>query len=301
MVSPGWTRRDFLRRSALASGLVVVPGLVAACQRTEPGTGQATGSTLQRIRDAGTVTVGFANEEPYAFRGEGGQLEGEAPAIHGEVFRRIGDIGLQGELFDFDGLIPALNAGRVDVVTAGMFITPERCRQAAFSNPEYIVKTAFLVKSGNPMNLTDYESVAQSGARLAVLSGAVELEQARGSGVPQSQLQVVTDQTSGLDAVKSGRADALALTRLSVATLAEGESGVEVTDPPFTPVINGEEEIGAGAAVFRQEDADLVNAFNQELAALLESPQWLQLVRPYGFTEAEKPPAGLTADQLCQA
>jgi polar amino acid transport system substrate-binding protein len=301
MENLGWSRRDFLKRSVLASGLVVAgPGLVTACQRTEPGTGQATGSTLQRIRDEGTVTVGFANEEPYAYRGEGGQLLGEAPAIHGYIFEQIGGITLEGELFDFDALIPALNAGRVDVVTAGMFITPERCRQAAFSNPEYVVGTSLLVESGNPMGLSDYDSVAQKGAKLAVLSGAVELEQATGAGVKQSQLLVVADQTSGLDAVKAGRADALALTSPSLRAAAEGESAVEVVEPPFTPVIDGEEQIGAGAAVFRQEDTELVNAFNKELAALVKSPRWVQLVRPFGFSESERPPANLTADELCK-
>ncbi len=285
----------------LASGLVVAPGLITACSRTDPGTGAETGGgTLASIKEAGVVTVGFANEEPYAFRGQGGKLEGEAPAIHGYIFEQIGNIRLEGKLFDFDGLIPALNAGRVDVVTAGMFITPERCQQAAFSNPEYVVPTALLVKAGNPMGLSDYGSIVEKNATLAVLSGAVESDQAAGAGVPEDQMQIVTDQTSGLDAVKSGRADALALTSISVRSLAESSGGVEVAEP-FTPVIDGQEQIGAGAAVFRQDDTDLVDAFNAELEKLLASPKWLQLVEPYGFTESEKPPQGLTAEQLCNA
>jgi polar amino acid transport system substrate-binding protein len=299
MQNLGWSRRDFLKRSMLASGLVVAPGLISACSRTDPGTGAtAGGGTLQEIRDSGVVTVGFANERPYAYRGEGGELVGEAPAIHGEIFKQIGDIRLEGRLFDFDGLIPALNAGRVDVVTAGMFITPERCAQAAFSNPEYVVPSALLVQRGNPMGLSDYQSVIDEGATVAVLSGAVEAEQAEGSGVPQDQLQLVTDQQSGLDAVKSGRADALALTSISLRALAEADNSVEVAEP-FTPVIDGQEQIGAGAAVFRQGDTDLVNAFNTELANLLASPKWLQLVEPFGFSNQEKPPKGLTAEQLC--
>lgn len=302
MENLGWSRRDFLKRSVLAGGLVAAPGLLTACQRTNPETGAATsGSTLAKIKKAGVVKVGFANEEPYAYRGDGGKLLGEAPAIHGWVFDQIGGIKLEGTLYDFDALIQALNAGRVDVVTAGMFIEPDRCQAAAFSDPEYIVKTALLVKKGNPMGLSDYESVAQKGATLAVLSGAVEQDQAVGAGVSQDQLQIISDQVSGLDAVKSGRADALALTRLSLATLVQGESGVELTEP-FWPVINGEEQIGAGAAVFRKDDTELVNAFNAELDKLLaDKQQWLSLVSPYGFTAAEFPEPGMTAAQLCKA
>lgn len=49
-----------------------------------------------------------------------------------------------------------------------MFITPERCEQADFSNPEYVATTALLVQRGNPEGLSDYASVAESGATLNV-------------------------------------------------------------------------------------------------------------------------------------
>jgi len=270
--------------------------LVASCSSTDSG-GDG-GSTLDNIKDDGTVTVAFANEQPYGFQ-QDGELVGEAPAIHTEVFSRIGDIEVDGRQFDFGSLIPALNAGEVDVVTAGMFITPERCQEADFSNPEYVAKTALLVDGGNPENLSDFESVAQSGVKLAVMNGAVEVDQAKAAGVKGSQLQVVPDQQSGLDAVKSGRADAFALTDISLNWIAKDDSSVEVTES-FTPVVDGEEQLGVGAAVFRKDDDDLREAFNEQLKALLEDDDaWLQLVEPYGFTEANKPEPGMTAEQFC--
>jgi polar amino acid transport system substrate-binding protein len=284
---------------------VAALGLVAACQTTEPGTGAPEegedgggGSTLAQAEESGSITVGFANERPYAYQ-EGGELTGQAPAVHGYIFDQIGGIELEGRLFEFSSLIPALNSDRVDVVTAGMFITPERCEQAAFSDPVYIAATALLTESGNPMDLTDYESVADSDATLAVMNGAVEVDQAKGVGVPESRLQIVPDQAAGLEAVKSGRADAFALTGISLRTLAEGESGVEVQEG-FIPVIDGEEQLGAGAAVFRTGDQELIDAFNAELDKLIESDKWLELVEPYGFTEAERPDPDLTAEDLCQ-
>jgi polar amino acid transport system substrate-binding protein len=292
------SRRNLFKSSLLLGGAVAAPNLLSACSTTDPGA--SAGSTLQKIKDAGKVTVGFANERPYAFR-DGGELVGEAPAIHGEVFKRIGDIELEGKLIEFSSLIPALNAGRVDVVTAGMFINPDRCGQAAFSHPVYVVPTAFLVKAGNPEGLSDYQSVIDSGVKLAVLSGAVEVDQAKAAGVPEDQLQIVNSQQSGLDAVKSGRAAALNLTSISVNALAEDSSGVEVAEP-FTPVIDGEEQIGAGAAVFRKDDDDLRQAFDTELDAILqEDGSWLSLVEPFGFGESEKPPKDLTTEQLCSA
>ncbi|MDY6870460.1 MAG: ectoine/hydroxyectoine ABC transporter substrate-binding protein EhuB [Actinomycetota bacterium] len=289
-----------LRRSLLAGTLSAAVLAVGACSTTEPGTGNQTGegSTLDRVKADKKINVGFANERPYAYR-ENGQLVGEAPAVHGYIFDQIGGITLEPHLFEFGSLIQALNSERVDVVTAGMFITPQRCEQAAFSNPVYVATTSLLVPTGNPKGLSDYASVANGDARLAVMNGAVEVEQAKGSGVPADRLQIVADQQAGLDAVKSGRADAFALTSISLRALTADDGSVEVSEA-FIPVIDGEEQIGAGAAVFRKSDTALREAFNEKLAELIRSPNWLELVEPYGFTEAERPDPELTAEQLCQ-
>jgi polar amino acid transport system substrate-binding protein len=281
-------------------GLVAAAALAGGCSRTETGSGAPAGgqSTLDKVKEEASINVGFANERPYAYR-DGSELLGEAPAIHSYIFDKIGGVELKPNLFEFGSLIQALNAGRVDVVSAGMFITPERCAEAAFSNPEYVATTALMVEKGNPQDLSDYDSVISSGVTLAVMNGAVEADDAKGSGVPEDQLQIVADQQSGLDAVKSGRADAFALTSISLRALAESDSSVQVEDG-FIPVVNGEEVIGAGAAVFRQEDDELREAFNAELAKLIESGEWLGLVEEYGFTEAEMPDPSLTAEELCK-
>ena len=282
---------------ALAGGLLTA-AVLAACSSTEPGTGASKGNTLERVKSDKKINVGFANERPYAYK-DGNDLKGEAPAVHQYIFDQIGDVKLEPKLFEFGALIQALNADRVDVVTAGMFITPERCQEANFSNPEYVATTALLVKKGNPDGLTDYKSAADKKAKVAVMTGAVEVDQAKGAGVPQKQLQVVADQQSGLDAVKSGRADAFALTSISLRALAKEDSSVEVAKA-FIPVVDGKEQVGAGAAVFRKDDTELRDAFNAELKKLLASDKWLELVKPYGFTEAEKPDPSLTAEKLCQ-
>jgi polar amino acid transport system substrate-binding protein len=291
------TSRTAKLTRALAGGLLAA-AVLAACSSTEPGTGAAKGNTLDRVKADKKVNVGFANERPYAYQ-DGGDLKGEAPAVHQYIFEQIGGVELEPKLFEFGALIQALNADRVDVVTAGMFITPERCQEASFSNPEYVATTALLVKKGNPDGLSDYKSAADKKAKVAVMTGAVEAEQAKGSGVPKGQLQVVADQQSGLDAVKSGRADAFALTSISLRALAKEDTSVEVAEA-FIPVVDGKEQVGAGAAVFRKGDTELRDAFNAELKKLLASDKWLELVEPYGFTEAEKPDPSLTAEKLCQ-
>ena len=61
----------------------------------------------------------------------------------------------------------------------------------------YVATTSLLVATGNPKGLTDYASVADGDARLAVMNGAVEVDQAKSSGVPDDRLQIVADQVGG--------------------------------------------------------------------------------------------------------
>lgn len=295
------SRRDLVRRGALAGGVLLTPGLLGACSRSEVGTGASTeGGTLAKLEEQGYVTVGFANEAPYAFK-EGGELKGEAPAVHGEIFKRLGVPEVRSKLTDFGSLIQGLNAERFDVVTAGMYVTPERCQQALFSEPEYCARGAFLVPEGNPDDLTDYQSVADAGVKLGVLTGAVEKGYAEGNGVEGGNITVLPDQQSMLEALTAGRVDAVALTSISLRQLMETNKGakVELTEP-FTPVVDGEEQRGCGAAVFRKGDQDLVDAFNTELAKLKKSGKLLELIEPFGFTEAEIPEDDVTTKSLCE-
>jgi polar amino acid transport system substrate-binding protein len=299
-----WSRRSFLTGALGGAGLLMTPGLLAACSRTEPGGGTATGAggTLERIKDSGVVRVGFAGEAPYGFKKDG-KLTGQAPALHREIFSRLGVETLEGTLTDFGQLIPGLNADRFDVVSAGMFITPERCANAAFSEPTYVATAALMVPAGNPKGLSDFASLAEAGVQVGVLQGAVEEGYATANGVDPGKISTLGTQQDALDALLAGRIDVIALTSISLRWLARTnpDAEVEVTDS-FVPVVDGEEQVGAGGAVFRSEDADLRDAFNAELAKVLADPElYTSLVGEFGFTEAEIPPEDVTTESLCPA
>lgn len=291
------SRRDFLRTAVLLSA--AVPLGAAGCATTDPEEERAGGGTLEKAKAAGSITVGFANEAPYGYTDESGKLTGEAPELARVIFKNLGIDEIKGVQVDFGGLIGGLNAKRFDAIAAGMFITPERCGSAAFANPEYVAKSALMVKEGNPKGLTDGKTLAAEGAKVGVLTGAVEQGYAESLGV--KDVQTFPDQASAFSGLKSGRIDAIWLTRISLADLLskhEGE-GFEVTEA-FTPVVDGKEQFGAGAFAFRKADADLLNAWNQELGKLKEQNKLLPILQPFGFTEAEMPGADDTADKFCK-
>ncbi len=298
MTTAGWTRRDFLRRGAVAGAVALGgPALLSACSST------SSGGTLDAAKSAGTIKVGIANEAPYGFTGPDGKTAtGESVEVGRAVLKALGVNGLDAQVVDFNGLIPGLNASRFDMVTAGMFINKTRCAAAAFSDPDYTAPTAFLVPKGNPKGVTTFDDVKTKGLKLAVLSGAVEQGYAQKSGVPDAQVQAFDTQNSLLQAVASNRVDAGALTNISLNDVVSKNPGsaVEVTKG-FFPVIDGQQTLSAGAFVFRKGDDAFVTAFNAELKKLHDSGEWLKIAAPFGFNQDNVPKADVTTARLCSA
>lgn len=267
------------------------------CVLVMTGTASAQ-STLTEAREQGYIRVGFANEAPYGYATPAGELTGEAPEVAKAVLQRIGIEEVDGVLTEFGSLIPGLLAGRFDMIAAGMFITPERCEQVQFSEPSYGIGQAFLVEEGNPQNITDYASIAKNPElKLAVMAGAVEAGYAEQAGIPQDQLMVLPDQSSLISAIKAGRADAAALTALSIAQMAGMTDGVESTEPFGT--VAGKSVVGHGGFAFRKEDTELYEAFNTELKNYIGTEEHIAAVTPHGFGEGFMPT--MSTEELCTA
>lgn len=268
---------------------------LAGCSSTATDTDT---STLERAQEEGTITLAVASERPYSWVDESGEPTGATIAMHKEIFGNLGIDDIEVEEVAWDNLIPGLNAGRWDVISAGMSILPDRCAEAAFSEPEIMYTTALAVPAGNPQGLTDLDSVAAAdGVTLAVQSGAIEDGYADELGITD-KIEVDTA-SSGLEAVQTGRADAFALTAVSLNWMTEDMDDLETTEP-FVQEIDGVEQIGAGSTVFRKQDTALLEAYNAELEKIKGDEQtYLDLVEPFGFTAENLPPADLTAEQLC--
>lgn len=294
-MAPSVMRKPARTRSmgVLAAAAAVAMGL-AGCTSTETGDDS---SLLETLQERGSVTVGFAGEAPYSFM-EDGELTGATVALHREIFGNLGIDTIDGVNADFGALIPGLQANRFDVVSAGMSILPERCEQAAFSEPEFNYTTALMVAEGNPMDLTDMQSVLDSGARLSTMTGAIESDYASELGIDSTQVATPQD---GMDAVTSGRADVFALTAISLNWMANNnpDAPVEVTES-FVAEIDGVPQVGAGGTVFRTDDQELLDAYNEELAKITSDPEkYLEIVGEFGFTAEELPDPSLTTADLC--
>ncbi|QJW45589.1 basic amino acid ABC transporter substrate-binding protein [bacterium BFN5] len=76
----------------------------------------------------------------------------------------------------FDGLIPALDAGNIDMIASAMSITDERAKKVNFSNPYYKSGLSIVVNSSNN-SINSFKDL--EGKRIAVQIGTTSAEEAR--------------------------------------------------------------------------------------------------------------------------
>lgn len=244
--------------------------------------GGPSGSALERIERDGFIRAAYAHEPPFAFLSGAGDVMGESPlALHGALAALPVD-SVRWVRMDFDDLLPALEEGRVDVVASGLFPTERRARRGAFTASTSCSRAALLIRRDGaaPDGL---EAFLDSGSgRLAVVRGTVEHEAARLLAEPATRVLPVPDLSTGVVAVREGRADALAMTEPTLIWSLGSDSDLRWL--PYTPSATIAHLVaGCSALVVRRAEADLLAALNRGIADFVGSPEHLAGLAPLGL------------------
>lgn len=239
--------------------------------------------SLARYQHGQPLRVGYAIEAPFVMLDAHGRTTGEAPEVLRHTLRLLGNGKVVWLHADFGSLIHELESGRIDIVAAGMFITPARAQRVIFTRPTAAIYPGLLVRRNNPLDLnTLRDMAARSNARLAVIDGSVEQQLAREAGLPVRRIMPYPDASAATAAVKAGDADALMLSMISLRHfLAEARTDEFELIGPFAA--GDGHPAGLPAFAMRPADKRLRDAIDKELASFLGGPAHLQLVRPFGF------------------
>ncbi|MDT8341977.1 MAG: transporter substrate-binding domain-containing protein [Longimicrobiales bacterium] len=237
----------------LGTFVISVPSVTSCRARSD--------DTLGRVEAGGFVRAGYAQEPPYAFLLASGRVDGEAPAALRHALAAVGVDSIRWILHDFEDLLPALEQGRVDVVAAGLFITEERRERVLFSRPTMCARPAlaFRTEASPPPGLASF--LGDGSGVLAVVSGSVEHQAVKVLGIPASTTLQVPDVKTGLVAVRSGHAEALAMTAPTLQRAVAAADGLAwryyEAPPAVAPLVGG-----CSALVFRRSDIRLAEAVN---------------------------------------
>ncbi|GAU85766.1 ectoine/hydroxyectoine ABC transporter substrate-binding protein EhuB [Bosea sp. BIWAKO-01] len=284
------------RRLALgvaALGLAALSGWTAQAQ--QPDLKSLSGKT---------ITIGIHNRSPWGYRDKDGNVVGYHPDLVRAALAPLGVKAIEFTVADFGALIPGLLASRFDIIASGVAITPARCQQVLFSEPDLSAGDGLLVLKGNPLKLHSYEDIVKNpNVKLGGGRGTENAKNALAAGVPEDRLLLFPNNEAVVSAMLAGRVDAATLSAPSVAGLMEagGMNAIERA-LPFKGYVKpgGQEYMMATAVVFAPKDKELQALYNARLATLKTDGTMKTIMAKYGFTDAEMPPEASTAD-LCAA
>lgn len=209
--------------------------------------------------------VGTNAEYPPFEYVENGEIAGFDAEIIKEAAKRMG-IEYKWLNTNFDGLIPALQTKKVDIVIAGMSVTPEREKAVNFSVPYLTSNVAIVTNSKNPIK--DMNDL--SGKSYGVELGTTKENSAR--KIAGAEVVPFSSTTGALVALKSGKIDGMVLD--------ESVSSKYIEKNPelvLVGVMEGEPK----AAAFNKDDKELMENFSKVLEEMMADGTVAELREKY--------------------
>ncbi|WIT10729.1 ABC transporter substrate-binding protein [Paucibacter sediminis] len=166
---------------------------------------------------------------------------------------------------DFDGLIPALQAKKIDAIIASMSITDERKKAIAFSKPYYNTPARFAAKADAKL---DISAAGLKGKKIGVQRATIH-EKFAAETFKQSEIVRYATQDQVFLDLKSGRidttvADLVAIDQGFIKTPAG--KGFAFVGPNFTDVKYF--GTGSGVGMRKADEKALGKKFNDAIAAI---------------------------------
>ena len=209
--------------------------------------------------------VGTNAEYPPFEYVENGEIAGFDAEIIKEAAKRM-EIEYKWLNTNFDGLIPALQTKKVDIVIAGMSVTPEREKAVNFSIPYLTSNVAIVTNSKNPIK--DMNDL--SGKSYGVELGTTKEASAR--KIDGAEVVPFSSTTGALVALKSGKIDGMVLD--------ESVSSKYIEKNPelvLVGVMEGEPK----AAAFNKDDKELMENFSKVLEEMITDGTVAELREKY--------------------
>lgn len=173
------------------SSAALLAALLLAVSLT-PAPAAAESPILSRIVASGKLRVGMSGSQPpLNFRSADGELKGLEVDLAGLLADRM---GLELAIIErpFAELLPALEAGDVDLVMSGMTITAERNIRAAFVGPYFLSGKSILTRSATLAQADETSDLDQESLKLAALAGSTS-EQFVRRRLPKASLVTTPD------------------------------------------------------------------------------------------------------------
>ncbi|WP_048152522.1 ABC transporter substrate-binding protein [Methanolacinia paynteri] len=178
----------------------------------------------------------------------------------------------------WDGIIPALMAGKIDMVYSGMTITPERLEQVNFSIPYWKVNQSVAKHDDNNFTMDDFMSGQYVIGGQRGTSGVEWIENNLIETGIMPEKNLLTYDTFPLvsEDLKNKRIDFAVYDKPPMLEAIEGK--------PLSVIgeIDTNEEYGVA---IRKSDPELLETINDGITMLMADPYWEELKTKYGMVD----------------
>lgn len=172
----------------------------------------------------------------------------------------------------FDGLIPALKAGKIDAVAAAMSATPDRIKAVSFTKPYYTTENLFIKQAKNG-DLTSKQNLESK--KIAVQLGTVQEIAAR--SIKGVKVMANEDIFAAIMALKNGKVDAVLVdSSIGYGYLNKNKDLAEFLKEP-----DGSE--GFSIAFDKNKHTDLIAKINQAVEELKNDGTYDKLLEKYNL------------------
>jgi len=193
-----------MRQIPLPRPLLFVILLFTACTTLQA----AEASALERIQARGTLILGTSGNMPSMSQAD---ADGKVTGFDIDLARVMAGmmgVKLEVRVMPFSDLLPALEAGKVDVVISNVTITPERNLRVAFVGP-YMVSGKCMVTKDKALAAAEQSTDLNTAeTRIAALAGSTSEKFVR-ELFPAATVMTFDDYAKGTDMVLNDSADGM--------------------------------------------------------------------------------------------
>ena len=199
------------------------------------GASFAEGTTMAKLKEAGTVKVGTKFDQPlFGLK----NLEGKPEGFDVEIAKLIaGEMGIAPDKVVFSEAVsanrePFIQQGKVDFVVATYTINDKRKQVVDFAGPYYEAGQDIMVAKGNPEGIAGPDDLA--GKKVCSVTGSTPAENIR-ENYPEAKLTEFDVYSKCAEALKNGQVQAVTTDNvILLGLISQDEEAFELVGKPFT-------------------------------------------------------------------
>lgn len=271
-----------MKETAVIFFIIITLLAVSGCVSPPAGTAPAAIPPSPQEAHSHYVIGVDGDYPPFTYRDSAGNLTGfDIEAARWIANRKGFDVKFVA--VPWDGIIPALKSGKIDMIYSGLTVSPERERDIDFTRSYYTVNQSVAIRQGSGITLQDlYAGRLRIGTQAGSTSAAwVEENLVRPGKMPAAALFLFPDLSTLTDGLANGTIDASLFDAPPLERAIAGKSLAIIGEIPTMEHY---------AVAVRKTDPQLLVMMDDGLRQLMADPYWQPLLLKYGLaTESRSP------------